>query len=1112
MKKKLLKHFPSWERSKQLLRIMKLTLAISVFFVISVAASTYSQTTKLSLKLKNSTLKEVLNRIENQSEFFFLYKIEEFDENKRIDIDLENASVSQILDEVLRGQSMTYDIYDRQIIIRKETPVPASGDSSQKLKVSGRVTDSAGQPLPGVTVMVKGTTDAGTITDSGGLFSLQNIPSDAKLVFSFIGMRTQEIEVAGKAEINLVLTEETIGIEEVVAVGYGTMKKSDVTGSLVSLSEDEIKSIPVINPAMAIQGRAAGVQVMNNSHQPGGDVSIKIRGTNSINAENEPLYVVDGFPLTGGLKYINPNDIVSMEILKDASATAIYGSRGANGVVLISTHKGKSGKPTVSFNTSSKISLLSKKIDMLNAHEFRMLMNEAYENQNSLDGGTRALLYSQEEVDNPENDIDWQDEATQVAFSHTHNLNVRGGSDQVIYSASIGYRNEEGIIRTSNWEQISTRLNLETQLSEKIRFGINLDYNNIDNGLVETDHGGNSVPRAMLETLPDIPIYDEEGKWTLGTNEGYASPTALIEGIQNNKVTDKFLGNVFFTVDLAKGLTFKTTYGQELQSAKQNKYTDKNLISQAHTSGSAYVFHDKIVSWQNENYLTYKKAVQEHNLEGLLGLTWSKYKYEYFDVSVKDFPTNAFLYNQLQAGEDIISANSGKEESKLNSYFARINYNYKNKYLITGTLRSDGSSKFGKNNKYATFPSLAFGWRLSEEDFINDLNYFSNLKLRFGYGITGNQDIGNYLSLERLGTVVATLGNNRASGIAETQIANPDLKWEKTGQLNIGLDFGIIDNRISVVVDFYKKTTKDLLLNAPIPSTTGFSTMMKNIGSVSNKGIELTLNSTNIDKKLKWFTNLNFSFNKNEVLKLANNGQDIFPVNFVNDVTIIREGEPLGSFWGLQREGIYQNVEEVNAHLKNPGTTVPGDIKYKDINNDRVINSSDRSILGDNNPDFIYGLTNDFTYGPWSLTVQINGVQGMNVANLNPIVLEDRQTLTNSYRTLLNRWHGEGTGNNKIAMVRISSQLNISDRHIEDGSYLRFKNISLGYELPASFTRKIKISSAKITASLIDWFTITDYSGYDPEVSTYGGHASQGIEFSSYPNSKSLLLGLIINF
>lgn len=1092
--------------------IMRIFLVFMLLGVLQSNASVYSQTKRFSLNEANISIREILTQIEQESDYRFFYEEKDLRLDDRANVDFSNSTIDEVLNKLFRQKNIEYKIMANNFIVLKSPGTIGNQEiASQQLAISGRVVDANGEPLPGVTVVLKGTTQ-GTITEASGNFYLQAVPNDAILVFSFVGMKTLEIQVAGKSKIDVQMEEDAIGLDEVVAIGYGIQKKSDITGSLVSISEEELKSIPVVDPALAIQGRAAGVQVMNNSHQPGGNVSIKIRGTNSINANNEPLYVVDGFPLSGGLKYINPNDIISMEILKDASATAIYGSRGANGVVLISTKKGEAGKMQVSFNSSSKISYLSKKIEMLDAHEFRMMMNEAYENQNMLDGGNRALPYTADEVANPQNNIDWQEEATRAAFSHNHNLDVSGGTENLLYSASIGYRDEEGIVKTSDWQQISTRLSLESQLSSWVKFGINLNYNAIDNGLVETDHGGNSVPRAMLETFPDIPVYDENSDWTIGTNEGYASPTALIYGIHNTKETDKFLGNLFFTLDLGKGFTFKTTYGREIETAKQSKFTDKKLISQAHTSSSAYVSSYKIESWQNENYLTYQKTIDDHSFDALIGVTWSKYTYEYFDVTVRDFPTDAFLTNQLQAGEDLAATSSGKEESKLNSYFGRLNYSFKNKYLVTGTLRSDGSSKFGENNKYAMFPSLALGWRLSEEDFIQESDIFSNLKLRLGYGITGNQEIGSYRSLERLGTINGVLGNRRATGIANVQIANADLKWERTEQYNVGLDFGFFKNRLDFVVDFYKKNTNDLLLQAPIPATTGFSTMLKNIGSVMNKGVEFTMNSVNIDKKFKWYTNLNVSFNKNEVIELANNGQDIFPIWFVNPVTIIREGESLGSFWGLTREGIYQNEEEIQAHLKNPGTTVPGDIKYKDLNNDQVIDSKDRSILGDNNPDFIYGLTNDFVYGPWSLTVQVSGVQGMQVANLNPIVLEDRQTLTNSYKSLLDRWHGEGTGNNEVAMVRISSQLNISDRHIEDGSYLRFKNIALGYNLPKSITQKLRISDAKLTVSLIDWFTITNYEGYDPEVSTMGGHASQGIEFSSYPNSKSFLVGLNINF
>lgn len=1064
----------------------------------------------LTVQMKEVKVKQVFSDIEKKTPFSFAYPNNVVEGNKKISVDFKDGSLADLLRYVSRNSDLGFKRIGHTIHVnvRSEIESEVLELTLANEDISGKVTDENGEALPGASVVVRGTIN-GTTTNLEGNYKL-NVPEGAVLAVSFVGYKTQEVVVGNRSVIDVQMKLDAEQLEEVVVVGYGTQKKSDVTGAVSSVSEEEIKAFPVLDASMALQGRAAGVQVMNNSHQPGGNVSIKIRGTNSINANNEPLYVVDGFPLNGQLRYINTNDIVSMEVLKDASATAIYGARGANGVVLITTKRGQSGKMEVNFSSTSKISYPSKKIPVLNAHEFRLLKNEAFENQNKIDGGNRPLPYTQDEVDNPEYDIDWHDETTRAAFSHYHDLGVSGGNDDIIYSASIGYKDEQGIIKTSDWKQVSTRISLESRLGKRIRLGVNLNHNSVNNGTVETDHGGNSISRSIFESFPDIPIYNDEGGWTVGNEYQYLTPTALLEGFHQQTLYDKFLNNAFATIDLGKGWKFKTTYGRELQIEKYDRYIDER--TQFSAGGLARVSHTKRSSWQNENYLTYEKSLGEHTINGLAGITWSKYTLESFGTSVRGFPTDAFLTNQLSAAENLVSSTSDKQESKINSYFGRINYSYKDKYLLTGTLRFDGSSKFGTNNKYASFPSLAFGWRLGEEDFIKSINSVSNLKLRIGYGITGNQDIGNYRSSERLGSVTSVLGNRRAIGITNVQAANPDLKWEKSEQFNAGIDLGLFKNRLNVVLDIYKKVTKDLLMEAPIPATTGFSTVLKNIGSVSNQGVEFSLSSVNVDQKFKWNTDFNVSYNKNKVLKLADEGQDIFTISFVNPLTILREGLEIGSFWGLQRIGIYQNEDEVSSHLANPGTTMPGDIKYKDINNDGVIDSNDRSVLGDNNPDFIYGFTNDFSYGPWSLTVQISGVKGMEVMNLNYVTSEDRQSTTNSFRNLLNRWHGEGTGNNQVAMVRISSQLNISDYHVEDGSYLRFKNISLGYDLPQSLIERLRVSSARISASLVDWITITDYSGYDPEVSTYGGHGRQGIEFSSYPNNKSILMSLNINF
>jgi TonB-linked SusC/RagA family outer membrane protein len=978
--------------------------------------------------------------------------------------------------------------------------------------VTGVVRDSAGAPLQGVSVIEKGTRK-GTSTDVNGKFKI-NVPSSSTLVISMSGYQTQEIPVDGRTEIEVLLKQSAQQLKdaEVVAIGYSNQKKSDLTGAIAVIGEDKLRSVPMVTASQLIQGRVAGVQVMQNSHQPGGSIAVSIRGNNSINASNEPLYVIDGYTLLSGLPYINPSDIVSIEVLKDASATAIYGSQAANGVIIIQTRQGKKGKLTVTFDTRLKTNSPAKKIAMLNAHDFRMLMNEATTNQNSYDGGTRALPYTQAEVDHPQYDINWQDETFRTGIGFNHNLSVTGGSDKTIYAASLNYLDEEGIFKTNGWKQVSGRLNLESQVSNRIRFGTNISYNEVNLHQVETDNGNNSVPRAILESFPDRPAYDSAGNFMVADNDSYANPTALINGIQQGTVSSKFIGTVYGELKLFKGLTFKSNYTYDVESSKYNRYIDKTLNSPGLDPAQTATLSTSLAhNWLNEDYLNYDKLIGAHSLNLLLGASWEGATGESFSAVAQGFPTDAYQANQLQAATKVVGISSDKQKSSQNSFFGRANYNYRHKYFLTGTFRADGSSRFGKGNKYGYFPSGAFAYRLSEEPFIKSLNTFSNLKFRTSYGLTGNQSFANYVSLERLGNTVTYLGNTRLAGVAETQIANPDLKWEKTREFDAGFDVGILKDRLNFTIDYYHKVTSDLLLNAPIPETTGFSTELENIGSVQNNGLEFTLNTVNLNGKLRWTTDFNIAYNKNKVLSLANHNQDVFLTSFVNPLNIIRVGKPLGSFWGLIRTGVFQNQAEINSYLTTPGSTRPGDLKYADLNHDGVINSNDRTFLGNNNPKYIYGMTNNLSLGPWEFTAEIYGVQGVTVMNLNPIVLEDRQTETNSFKTLLNRWHGEGTSNT-VAAVRINSNLNISTREAQNGSYLRIRNLSFGYHLPKAMLSKANINDLTVTASAINYFTFTKYEGFDPEVSTYGGHANQGIEFSSYPASKSLMLGLRVTF
>lgn len=987
-------------------------------------------------------------------------------------------------------------------------PGPLYGQQTPERVISGTIYSGDNQePLPGVTVLVTGT-NIGTLTDTEGKFNINVPPGYSTLTFSYIGYVKETVDITNQDEMSVSLNLDRKSLEEVVVIGYGSMKKSDLTGSVSSISAEAIQSRPITTAAEAIQGRAPGVQVMNNSAAPGGNVSIRIRGSNSISATNEPLYVVDGIIGVGGLQYINPNDIESIEVLKDASATSIYGSRGANGVVLISTKRGKAGKPQITYDSYYGWSVMARKIDMLNASEYMQMENEAYINSGL------APQFSQDEINNPKYDTDWQDEATRTAFKHNHQLGVYGGSDQSRYAISLGYLNEEGIMLESKLERANIRFNLDNKITDKLTLSTSLSINHSKDNKIDTDNGGLNASRAMLEMFPFLPVQYENGVYANSADhpggEGTDNPVAILKEIQDEYTITRSLGNIFAEYEIIEGLKLKISGGTDINYVKRNYFSPRTLRRTRSVRGQASISTFRDVSWQNENTLTYQKTFNErHELNVLAGVTWQHFRQESFSASSTGFNDDFFKYNNLGVGDTPNPPASNAFEWALNSYLGRINYILNNKYLFTLTARADGSSKFGARNKFGFFPSGAFAWRISDESFMKGQNLFHDLKLRTSYGITGNQEIGVYRSIPSLATYTYILGNQRAIGLGPGSVPNPDLKWEKTSQLDVGIDMAFLNNRITFTADAYYKITTDLLLNAPLPFTTGYSSIFKNIGRVENKGIEFMISTVNFSKSFEWITDANIAFNRNKVLELGPEGDDIFPgPNFVTETNILRVGQPIGSLWGWTREGIFQNEQEITQHGAQPNAE-PGDIRYKDINNDGVIDSKDQSIIGNTTPDYIFGFTNSFSFKNFSLILELQGVQGNDVMNLNPIVLEDRQTQANSYATLLDRWTPENPSNT-IAQVRKSSDLRLSTRHVEDGSYIRGKNISLGYQFaPAGLPW---LNTARVYISAQNFFLISDYGGYDPEVSTYGGNFGQGIEFSSYPRPRTFTAGLNVNF
>lgn len=906
------------------------------------------------------------------------------------------------------------------------------GLANAQIDVSGKVSDEIGV-LPGVNVQVKGTSN-GTQTDFEGDYILEGIDSEAVLVFSFIGFQTQEISVNNRNKIDVVLQEDLESLDEVVVVGYGSQKKSDLTGSVSTISSESIQERPVTNPEEALAGKAAGVNVSSNSGRPGGDTNIRIRGNNSINSSNSPLYVVDGVIGAGPINYLNPNDIDSMEVLKDASATAIYGARGANGVIIITTKRGGDGEGRVTYDTFTSIGVLANKLDVLNSEEFLEVEMNSYNNAEKYDpNGWAQGKYEDpvsfrdndklfDENGNPLYDTDWQEEATRTAITQSHNLSFAGGDNDNSYNISLNYVDQEGIMLESSLRRYSARFVTDNQVKDWLKVGGSLTFNHVEENRVDGGTGGLTPLRMMIETLPIIPVKYQDG--TYGSNadypnmEGGENPVNLLRNRTSVFNTQTILGSVYADLKITDDLQFRSTLGANIINEKNDFYSGRSLRQlSADFEGEATISNVRSNYWQFENYLTYNKEINEDNvLEALGGIGWQQLSYYYSFSGARGFSDDFYQYNNLSVGANPLTPDSDTYQWGLNSYFGRVNYKLKDKYLFTITGRLDGSSRFGTDNKSAFFPSAAFAWKASEENFLNDSKIINKLKLRTSYGETGNTEIGVYQSLASLTSSTAILNNQRAPGVGIGTLANPDLKWEMTAQFDAGLELGLFKNAIQLEGDVYYKKTTDMLLRAPVPTSSGYASIYKNVGSMENRGIELSLETRNISSEnFDWNTSFNISFNKNEITALGSANDDIFPgPYFLSNTNILRVGESVGSFYGLIREGTWGQDEVSEAAQYG---LLPGDIKHADINEDGQINASDRTIMGNGYPKGFGALFNSFRYKNFDLTLDIQFSYGNDVLNLSRHSGEDRTGQANSYSTVLNGWTPENT-NTMVAQNR----------------------------------------------------------------------------------------------
>ena len=980
----------------------------------------------------------------------------------------------------------------------------ASPEETQEI-VTGTVVNENNAPLPGVTVIIKGTTD-GTVTDVNGNFSL-TANTDDILVFSFLGFRSMEVPVNNRSVINITLIEYIEELEEIVVIGYGTVKKEDLTGSVSSLSNKDFNQGAQVSVNQMIQGRAAGVQITQASAEPGGAFSIRIRGATSITAGNEPLYVIDGLP-RDPQNAINPGDIESIEILKDASATAIYGSRGANGVVLITTKQGKTGKLRVDYETYAGFQQVENRLDLLSTGEYISFINGIRADQG------QEPQFTPEQIAAIGDGTDWQDEIFRSAFVQNHQFSLSGGSEQTKYYASLNYFDQDGVVISSGIRRYTGRFNIN-HTADRFNFGINLNTTVIKNDRVPLGNGINiqaGTVGTALQFDPTLPVFDENQDFTQSQNLDLNNPVALANTIDPEAETDRTFGTFFTEYEFFDGFSAKLNLGVDRRNTRSDQFAAPVTKRGQLGNGTASISHGRNTSYLAELTGHYNRAFgNDHFLDALLGISYQEFNAEGFNAGSQDFPTDQFGTNNLAAGDrETFFVGSSRGRNQLLSYIARANYSFKDLYLVTATLRADGSSRFGDDNKYGYFPSVALGWRISNESFMSTSKTLSNLKLRVSYGITGNQEIGNYNSLVLLGTTGdAVFDGDRFTSIAPSNLANPDLKWEETAQFNVGFDFGLLNDRISGTLDYYIMETSDLLLNLPIPLTTGFGFTQENVGNTRNRGFEVLLETQNIVGNFSWTSILNFATLRNEVTNL---GELPFilqgNLRFLNDFTILREGDPLNSYWGYQTAGIFQNQSEIDASAQ-PGAR-PGDLRFVDTNDDGEINPDDRVILGNPLPNFTLGLNNTFSYKGFTLDIFFDGVFGNELLNFTRIDSESPiELLRNRQDFVLDRWTPENTDSPNPSFLRSLGGRSVNDRVVEDGSYVRLRNLRIGYTFPDGTIKGVE--RLGIFANAQNVLTITDYSGFNPDVSSFGT-SNLRLDYNAYPLARIITMGLNIGF
>lgn len=1129
---------------------MKLTVFLMLMSLMGVfAAETYSQTTRLSVNVDKMSLEDFLVNIENQSEFRFFYT-GKIDVEQEVSGEFRNKKIFEILDEIKEEAGFQYEVLGRQIILSSNDAEGAIKSIQQQKSVSGKVTDSNNQPLPGVTVIVKGTT-AGTVTNTDGSFTISNISEEAILQFSFVGMKMQEVQVKGKININITMVEDAIGIDEVVAIGYGTQKKSNLTSSVSKINDTAIKNRPITTMGEAFSGQLAGVRAQETSGIPGAEPTIRIRGVNTINGNSSPLYVIDGVP-RDNMTDINPSDVASIQVLKDASATSIYGSRGANGVILIETKQG-AGNTTITVDAYYGMQDPVKMMDFMNGDEWKAYQifarNETYirtggSMKNPMSSRPVNLQIPASWTDGSRPSVDWQDAITQTAPMQNYQISSSSSSEKGNIYVSGGYLNQEGIINETFYNRLNFRVNATLNVGEKMKLGVNIAPSYSKQADQNTQGKETTIHQALMQS-PLVQLNEATVFYGYPASDFvflYPNSVEQLKAMTDDTEKGKLTSAIWGSFQIIKGLEFKSQYSYDYRTEIYEyffpDYIVRNTIPQGNSNTKRWN------DWTFQNTLTYDFTVaKEHAINLLLGQSADEHVYYNIAATATGFPNN--LVSTLNVATTPTQAYTFKDNYTAASFFGRASYNFKDKYLLNASVRRDGSSRFGGNNKWGTFPSVSAGWKLNEESFMGGFDWLSLLKVRASWGVAGNDRIGNYDYMSLLRVDNTAWNNAIQVGLAPNNIGNDNLKWETTETTDLGIDLSVFKNRVQFNFDYYINKTNDLLFNAPVPNSTGFSSFRTNLGEIENKGWEVDLNTVNIAGNFRWTSSLNLTHNQNKVIDMG--GVKQFTSGNWDAQFITRVGGPVSQFYVYRTEGLLKTTDfDASKKALVPIMTgqVPGNVKYVDqltIDSngdgimdkaDGIINSSDLAPFGSNLPDFMWGFTNRFEYKGFEFSILLQGQVGGDVMWLGQRQMDLGAMNINNMSRWVRSWKPDyeaiyGAGENPIPSIAgvdmswdgktpyklAGKNDNNDDLRIYDATFVKIKNISLTYNFPKKVLGNSIVKAAKAYISVDNLATFNDYPGVTTETNTFGNETTQmGVDYTTYPISKRYTLGVNITF